>query len=275
MAQKISQMTEQTASSMTEAGTSDFLGGYTATGGNANRKFSLSGLANYFLNKFKMTLGGSSQTVKSAIDTLNSNIEKRAMGSQATSIPNGADLDTFLTYGLYCSGAASISATLSHAPTTTAGFLLEVKRTSDTNTILIQEALCNNSSAQRFKRWHNNSGWTNWIEEPNRSELDALNGSVPKILYSSYSGTAKTHTFDPGRSHAGAIFIQCWDGHSDHSGLYTYRANTSGGSVTPILASSTVTVSQSNYQLTIDVTSEWTTVIIVELNVRNLTSYGL
>lgn len=72
MAQKISQMTEQTTSSMTEAGTSDFLGGYTATGGNANRKFSLSGLANYFLNKFKMTLGGSSQTVKSAIDALNS-----------------------------------------------------------------------------------------------------------------------------------------------------------------------------------------------------------
>lgn len=72
MAQKISQMTEQTTASMTEAGTSDFLGGYTATGGNANRKFSLSGLANYFLNKFKMTLGGSSQTVKSAIDALNS-----------------------------------------------------------------------------------------------------------------------------------------------------------------------------------------------------------
>ena len=72
MAQKISQMTEQTTSSMTEAGTSDFLGGYTTTGGNAKRKFSLSGLANYFLNKFKMTLGGSSQTVKSAIDALNS-----------------------------------------------------------------------------------------------------------------------------------------------------------------------------------------------------------
>lgn len=76
MAQKISQMTEQTTASMTETGTSDFLGGYTMTGGNANRKFSLSGLANYFLNKFKMTLGGSSQTVKSAIDTLNSKVSQ-------------------------------------------------------------------------------------------------------------------------------------------------------------------------------------------------------
>lgn len=72
MAQKISQMTEQTTASMTEAGTSDFLGGYTTTGGNANRKFSLAGLANYFLNKFKLSLGGSNQTVKAAIDSLNS-----------------------------------------------------------------------------------------------------------------------------------------------------------------------------------------------------------
>ena len=79
MAQKISQMTEQTTASMTEAGTSDFLGGYTTTGGSANRKFSLSGLANYFLNKFKMTLGGSSQTVKSAIDTLNSKMTSLPM----------------------------------------------------------------------------------------------------------------------------------------------------------------------------------------------------
>ena len=93
MAQKISQMTEQTTASMTEAGTSDFLGGYTTTGGNANRKFSLSGLANYFLNKFKMTLGGSSQTVKSAIDALNSNVNIRLevdfeSGSGAPSVAN-------------------------------------------------------------------------------------------------------------------------------------------------------------------------------------------
>jgi hypothetical protein len=91
MAQKISQMTEQTTASMTEAGTSDFLGGYTATGGNANRKFSLSGLANYFLNKFKMTLGGSSQTVKSAIDTLNSKFRYiEGSASHSLSVPSGA-----------------------------------------------------------------------------------------------------------------------------------------------------------------------------------------
>ena len=94
MAQKISQMTEQTTARMTEAGTSDFLGGYTTTGGNANRKFSLSGLANYFLNKFKMTLGGSSQTVKSAIDALNSNVNKLKVAK--FDVANISELETKL-----------------------------------------------------------------------------------------------------------------------------------------------------------------------------------
>ena len=97
MAQKISQMTEQTTASMTEAGTSDFLGGYTATGGNANRKFSLSGLANYFLNKFKMTLGGSSQTVKSAIDALNSKQSDTA--GFHNGIYRGKNITSYLTDG--------------------------------------------------------------------------------------------------------------------------------------------------------------------------------
>lgn len=68
-----SEFTEQTVANITEAGTSDFVAGYTLSGGKANRKFSLSNIANYVLNKFKLSLGGSRQTVKSAIDTLNSN----------------------------------------------------------------------------------------------------------------------------------------------------------------------------------------------------------
>lgn len=104
MAQKISQMTEQTTASMTEAGTSDFLGGYTATGGNANRKFSLSGLANYFLNKFKMTLGGSSQTVKSALDTLNS--KTTAVNGSFTEVAEGASISFVVRY---CSGVVVVN----------------------------------------------------------------------------------------------------------------------------------------------------------------------
>lgn len=71
-----SEFTEQTVANITEAGTSDFVAGYTLSGGKANRKFSLSNIANYVLNKFKLSLGGSRQTVKSAIDTLNSNVNR-------------------------------------------------------------------------------------------------------------------------------------------------------------------------------------------------------
>ena len=135
MAQKISQMTEQTTASMTEAGTSDFLGGYTATGGNANRKFSLSGLANYFLNKFKMTLGGSSQTVKSAIDALNSNLKSLKLYSfdilpnSSITLHAGRENISFLV--LCCSSAgdlANIAEIWSGYATAT-----RVRRTSLTN----------------------------------------------------------------------------------------------------------------------------------------------
>ena len=134
MAQKISQMTEQTTASMTEAGTSDFLGGYTATGGNANRKFSLSGLANYFLNKFKMTLGGSSQTVKSAIDTLNSKIQRVTWGSTYTftcetnhrfiifigkyTLYTGVNYPDRLVFSPVCAGTESITLTAERDGTT-------------------------------------------------------------------------------------------------------------------------------------------------------------
>ena len=123
------------------------------------------------------------------IDTLNSNIEKRAMGSQATYIPNGADLDTYLTFGLYCSGSATVSATLSHAPITIAGFLLEVKRTSNSDTVLVQEALVNGNVMQKFKRWHSINGWTDWIEEPNRSEITALNSNFASKNYTVFNTT--------------------------------------------------------------------------------------
>jgi len=105
-------MTEQTTASMTEAGTSDFLGGYTTTGGNANRKFSLAGLANYFLNKFKLSLGGSNQTVKAAIDSLNS--KKQPYFSEAT-FTSGADLNQIF-YGTYCCNTNALHNSILHKP---------------------------------------------------------------------------------------------------------------------------------------------------------------
>ena len=149
MAQKISQMTEQTTASMTETGTSDFLGGYTATGGNANRKFSLSGLANYFLNKLKMTLGGSSQTVKSAIDALNSNsIQKNAI-----ILNNTKNLNDFKNQN--CCGFYYCQAGVANAPTDWSWLLV----INGSGTIQV----CFTQSRIFIRAYTGNPlAWTNW-----------------------------------------------------------------------------------------------------------------
>ncbi len=150
MAQKISQMTEQSTASMTEAGTSDFLGGYTATGGNANRKFSLSGLANYFLNKFKMTLGGSSQTVKSAIDALNSKMSfsmllDRDLNAVVDSVP----------FAIFLQNNSRNATSERHYPVTnSAGFMLY----SNIETWHLQVLFFFNTSHIYFRAWYDNEG---------------------------------------------------------------------------------------------------------------------
>lgn len=174
MAQKISQMTEQTTSSMTEAGTSDFLGGYTATGGNANRKFSLSGLANYFLNKFKMTLGGSSQTVKSAIDTLNSKLYNYIGSFNSLSALETA-LDT-----LGGTVTERGSQNLSFYINTAFGLFstsIYVGYMTKTGTNRYQLLMSENASNRKIYATKTANGWV-WEIAPMRSEIDTLNSKM-------------------------------------------------------------------------------------------------
>lgn len=189
MAQKISQMKEQTTASMTEAGTSDFLGGYTTTGGNANRKFSLAGLANYFLNKFKMTLGGSSQTVKSAIDTLNSN----SHGILGTLIPETADFDTYQTPGVYTTTNTTQNV---HAPVSlasTAVRLFVEYRGIDSR--VFQEAwVYKDSKFRTYCRVMSGAfEWSAWELQPTRAEVDTLNS---KLTLSSSAKSVNAWTND-------------------------------------------------------------------------------
>ena len=70
---KISEFPEKALSSLDAAGTADFVGGYDVVSNNkTNKKFTFATLANWLLTKFKLTIAGSSQTVKSAVDALNS-----------------------------------------------------------------------------------------------------------------------------------------------------------------------------------------------------------
>ena len=173
MAQKISQMTEQTTASMTETGTSDFLGGYTTTGGNANRKFSLSGLANYFLNKFKMTLGGSSQTVKSAIDALNSNI--KAMPDT----DNGRLMYRSDTHA--DSLVNNIVLTRTGCPENDFFYIKTMaytKKQDGTVHTGHQIALGYNNDDRIYTRRCESGTWLPWVKVPTRAEIDSINSKA-------------------------------------------------------------------------------------------------
>lgn len=72
--QPISTFEEQSLANISAAGENDLLGGYNNTSNvNVNKKFSLATIGNFILDKFNLSLGGSNQTVKAAIDSLNSN----------------------------------------------------------------------------------------------------------------------------------------------------------------------------------------------------------
>lgn len=66
--------TDNAAITTDNMATDDILAG-TDVSASADKKFSLANLANWFLNKFTgLSLAGSQQTVKSALDSLNSNL---------------------------------------------------------------------------------------------------------------------------------------------------------------------------------------------------------
>lgn len=181
MAQKISQMTEQTTASMTEAGTSDFLGGYTTTGGNANRKFSLAGLANYFLNKFKLSLGGSNQTVKAAIDALNSNLSAYRPELSVRYDGNDSVYDDLHTsvekneayYRAYASFAVSHPILGG-----TNGYLDGFHYTDAYGWQRFRAINSYASLGASYIRQQWNGTWSAWTKEPTRAEVDALNNKV-------------------------------------------------------------------------------------------------
>ena len=76
--QKMSAFTAQTSEDITVAGTDDYLGGYTtANGVTANRKFSMANVGNWILDKFKLSLNGTNQTVAEAFEELDGGLDDK------------------------------------------------------------------------------------------------------------------------------------------------------------------------------------------------------
>lgn len=120
------------------------------------------------------TLAGSAQTVKSAIDALNSNTYSLTGG---TALAANTNLNTITTPGNYVSASASVSGTLINSPVANMGFSLKVENVNNELAIL-QRITTRGETVQVYERTATiSSGTATWDGEwklaPTRAEMDA------------------------------------------------------------------------------------------------------
>lgn len=78
-----------------------------------------------------------------------------------TAIQSNADLNDFTTPGVYTCATVAIAGTLTHSPTTTSAFRLDVKYLNNSNRIR-QELYPLRSDSAHYVRTYTSSGWGNW-----------------------------------------------------------------------------------------------------------------
>ena len=133
------------------------------TSGGLSYKALVADVAKYIVENYNgSSLGGSSQSVKSAIDSLKSNTIVLTIGKM-TSIPNGADLNSYTTAGNYYSQNSSTSASLSNTPYTSGLFRLIVSEITGSSRVQII-LTANSSDKIMYYRSSTNSGssWSTW-----------------------------------------------------------------------------------------------------------------
>ena len=163
----------------------------------ATKKIDYNALADAILNKLTSktySVAGSTQTLISAIDTLNSNLYNANLG---TAINNNDDLDTYTKPGTYYCNSASKAATLAHCPVKNSGFKLLVICTGYENANLIQiiEVPAGlNDGGSTYRRMGNPSAWGNWAKSPTRYDIDTLNNSLGNVSFKSVDLNASSTT---------------------------------------------------------------------------------
>lgn len=95
--------------------------------------------------------------------------------SKGVTIPEAADLDTYITPGVYCSPTGSRSATLVNAPTKAYGFRLEVRE-------IIADRLAQfvypNAAGVFYMRNLLSAGWGNWFKYSGEEIIPAEEAST-------------------------------------------------------------------------------------------------
>lgn len=131
-------------------------------------------LGDYIIRNVQVnTIAGSNQTLKNALDTLNSNTYSL---KETKTIPDNSDLNTFITEGCYSVGNNG-AASLTHCPHNYA-FKMIVERCLDSPTNWFRQTIIVGNAPSMMYRRHtinNGSTWSNWELLPQRSEIDTLN----------------------------------------------------------------------------------------------------
>lgn len=178
---KISEFPEKALSSLDAAGTADFVGGYDVVSNNkTNKKFTFATLANWLLTKFKLTIAGSSQTVKTAVDTLNSNMKTFPLSAKNRRMMylNNADANTLtaewtLAKGTNFPSYSGVNFWYIH----TFAYALA----SDDPEVISegrQIAYSYQSANVIFQRSCESGTWTAWTQVPTHAEIEAINSKT-------------------------------------------------------------------------------------------------
>lgn len=159
----------------------DILAG-TDVSASADKKFSLANIADWLLNKFNgLSLAGSQQTVKSALDSLNSNLMHADRGTIA--ITSGQNLNDFVTVGTYYCSSATVAASLVNCPLANSGFKLVVEAVGYPDrffvqTIYVHSAVNAEMIYKRAQSSPTERTWYEWQMMPTRAEMDAATAAT-------------------------------------------------------------------------------------------------
>lgn len=143
---------EKNLTTVTSIAAADFARLVTSAG--ASVKATAANLAKYVVETYNgSTVAGSAQSVKSALDSLNSKIT-------GTSISNNSDLNDYTDVGKYYTGASSATATIVNKPSDlTSAFVMEVQlRGGYLNQIIYDYG------GKIYIRGKVSSGWQSWYK---------------------------------------------------------------------------------------------------------------
>lgn len=149
---------------------------FVSDGGTALAKIDYNVLAKAIIEQYTgSSVAGKAQSLKAALDTLNSNAYMLSLG---TAIPSGADLASYTAPGTFYISSNNIASSLNALPENTAGrFMIETEGTTGA----VRQVYRPYNSTLEYVRRISGSTITTWEKRPTRSEVDALDARITAL----------------------------------------------------------------------------------------------